>query len=79
VNSVLLQTATRTLKPLMLLFSIYLLLVGHNEPGGGFSGGLVAAIGFSLHAIAFDTAQARRGLMLSSSSARGCSRRSHRA
>jgi multicomponent Na+:H+ antiporter subunit B len=30
------------------VFAIYLLLRGHNEPGGGFIGGLVAAISFVL-------------------------------
>ena len=28
----------------LLAFSIYLLFAGHNQPGGGFSGGLVAGI-----------------------------------
>jgi multicomponent Na+:H+ antiporter subunit B len=46
----------------MLLFSVFLLLRGHNEPGGGFAGGLVAAAGFAMHAIAFDVAHARKQL-----------------
>lgn len=50
--SLILSTATRLLLPLMLLFSWFLLLRGHNEPGGGFVGGLVAAAGLALHAIA---------------------------
>jgi multicomponent Na+:H+ antiporter subunit B len=32
----------------MLLFSVFLLVRGHNEPGGGFVGGLVAATAFAL-------------------------------
>ena len=28
----------------LLMFSAYLLFVGHNQPGGGFSGGLVAGV-----------------------------------
>lgn len=28
----------------LLLFSIYLLAAGHNQPGGGFAGGLVAGV-----------------------------------
>lgn len=48
----LLEVATRTLFPTMLVFSLYLLLVGHYSPGGGFSGGLVAGLAFVLRYIA---------------------------
>jgi multicomponent Na+:H+ antiporter subunit B len=48
------------LLPLLLLFSVFLLLRGHNEPGGGFAGGLVAAAAFALYAIAFGPAATRR-------------------
>jgi multicomponent Na+:H+ antiporter subunit B len=64
VRSLILSTATRYLLPLLLLFSIFLLLRGHNEPGGGFVGGLVAAAAFALYAIAYDVPQARRALGL---------------
>ena len=62
MNSLILNTATRLLVALMLLFSVYMLLRGHNEPGGGFIGGLLAAIGFVLYAIAHGVAAARRAL-----------------
>jgi multicomponent Na+:H+ antiporter subunit B len=62
MKSLILSTATRYLLPLLLLFSIFLLLRGHNEPGGGFVGGLVAAAAFALYAIAYDVPQARRAL-----------------
>jgi multicomponent Na+:H+ antiporter subunit B len=58
-QSFILSTATRYLLPLLLLFSFFLLLRGHNEPGGGFEGGLVAAAAFALYAIAFDAKAAR--------------------
>lgn len=64
MNSVMLQTATRIIMPLHLLFSIYMLLRGHNEPGGGFIGGLVAASALALYAIAFDSRQARQKLKI---------------
>jgi multicomponent Na+:H+ antiporter subunit B len=46
------RSATRFLLPLMLLFSVFLLLRGHDAPGGGFAGGLVAAGAFTLLALA---------------------------
>jgi multicomponent Na+:H+ antiporter subunit B len=61
-TSLILSTAARYLFPLLLLFSLFLLLRGHNEPGGGFVGGLVAAAAFSLYAIAEGVATARRVL-----------------
>jgi len=51
-RTLLLEVATRTLFPTMLAFSLYLLLVGHYSPGGGFSGGLVAGLAFVLRYIA---------------------------
>lgn len=62
MTSLILSTATRYILPLLLLFSVFLLLRGHNEPGGGFVGGLVAAAAFALYAIAYDVATARRVL-----------------
>lgn len=50
--SVILAVASRYLLPLMLIFSFFLLLRGHNEPGGGFVGGLVAAAAYALFFIA---------------------------
>lgn len=62
IHSLVLRTAAGILKPLMILFSIYLLMRGHNDPGGGFSGGLVAAAGFCLDAFARNVTDARRSL-----------------
>jgi multicomponent Na+:H+ antiporter subunit B len=64
MTSLILSTATRYLLPLLLLFSIFLLLRGHSEPGGGFAGGLVAAAAFALYAIAHNVADARRVLRI---------------
>jgi multicomponent Na+:H+ antiporter subunit B len=60
MTSLILTTATRYLLPLLLLFSFFMLVRGHNEPGGGFMGGLVAAAAFALYAIAFNVSEARR-------------------
>jgi multicomponent Na+:H+ antiporter subunit B len=51
MNSLILQTTSRIILPAALLFSIYVLLRGHNEPGGGFIGGLIAAAGIAVHAL----------------------------
>jgi len=52
MNSIILSAATRLLVALLLVFSVYMLLRGHNLPGGGFIGGLIGATGFVLFAIA---------------------------
>ena len=62
--SLILRTVTRLMLPLLLLYSIFLLLRGHNEPGGGFAAGLVAASAFALYALAFDVESARRALQI---------------
>lgn len=62
--SLILSTATRAIFPLMLLFSVFLLLRGHNEPGGGFVGGLVASTAFALYAMAYGVDKARVALRL---------------
>ena len=64
VNSPIFRTAARLLMPLLLLFSVFLLLRGHNQPGGGFVGGLIAAAAFALYAIAFGVQRARQALLV---------------
>jgi len=64
MTSSILQTATRFLMPLLLLFAVFLLLRGHNEPGGGFVGGLVVAAAFVLYAIAYGVSASRRALLV---------------
>ena len=64
MRSSILQTATRFLMPLLLLFALFLLWRGHNEPGGGFVGGLVVAASFVLYAMAFGVNAGRRALLV---------------
>ena len=47
-DSLILRATTRLIFPLTLVFSVFLLIRGHNEPGGGFVGGLTAAAGLAL-------------------------------
>ena len=65
VASPIFRTAARLLMPLLLVFAVFLLLRGHNQPGGGFVGGLVAAAAFALYAIAFGVHRARQALLVS--------------
>lgn len=60
MNTLILKTASKFLLPLLLMFSVFLLLRGHYLPGGGFVGGLVASIAFVLHAFAYDLQSSRR-------------------
>jgi len=64
VDSLILRSGARFLVPLMLLFSVFVLVRGHNEPGGGFVGGLVAATAFALVLLSEGLAEARRILRL---------------
>jgi multicomponent Na+:H+ antiporter subunit B len=59
MKSLIFATASKYLLPLLLLFSFFLLLRGHNEPGGGFVGGLIASSAFAVYAIANGVKHAR--------------------
>jgi multicomponent Na+:H+ antiporter subunit A len=62
MSSLIFSFASRILLPLFLLVSVFLFLRGHNDPGGGFVGGLVAASGFGLYALAHGLRRTSRGL-----------------
>jgi multicomponent Na+:H+ antiporter subunit B len=62
MSSVILRAAARPLAVLLLFFSLHMLLRGHNEPGGGFIGGLLGATGLVIHALACGTAATRAAL-----------------
>jgi multicomponent Na+:H+ antiporter subunit B len=62
MNSVILVAGARLLVSLLLVFSVFMLLRGHNEPGGGFIGGLIGATGFVVYAIAVGCSAAREAL-----------------
>lgn len=64
-NTLILHTAALAIMPLQLMFSVFLLLRGHDEPGGGFIGGLVAASAFVLYAFAFGAESTRKLLRVS--------------
>ena len=64
MNSLIFSTIARLLVGLMLLFSLFLLWRGHNEPGGGFIGGLVAAAGLIVYGLAEGPALMRKLLRI---------------
>jgi multicomponent Na+:H+ antiporter subunit B len=64
MNSTILKAATRVLLPIFLIASVLILLRGHNEPGGGFIGGLMAVIGVALYAVATSIREARAMLRI---------------
>lgn len=64
MTSQIFRAGARVLMPLLLLFAVFLLLRGHNQPGGGFVAGLVSAAAFALYAMAFGTDGARRALLV---------------
>lgn len=55
LDTIILKTATNYLLPLLILFSIFVLIRGHYLSGGGFVGGLIASIAFVLHSFAYNT------------------------
>lgn len=62
MNTIIFRTVAPGLAALMLVFSIFVLLRGHNEPGGGFIGGLIGASGIAIYGIACGVAETRRAL-----------------
>jgi len=59
-NPQVLRTAARGILPLLIVFAFFLFLRGHDQPGGGFVAGLVAAAGVALYAMAYNARTARR-------------------
>ncbi|WP_229401188.1 Na+/H+ antiporter subunit A [Micromonospora okii] len=51
-RSIVFEVITRLLFHTVVLFSIFLLFAGHNAPGGGFSGGLVASLALAVRYLA---------------------------
>lgn len=64
MNSLIIKTTARGLMLVVLIFSFFLLLRGHNAPGGGFIAGLVTAAALVLYTIAFGHGAARPILRL---------------
>ena len=72
MSSLILRTATRFLVSVMLVFSVFLLVRGHDAPGGGFLGALIASIAFALYTLAHGAAEVRRTLRIGARSIAAC-------
>lgn len=62
MNTLIFRTVAPFLTALMIVFSVFVLLRGHNEPGGGFIGGLIAASALAIYGIAWGVSAVRRAL-----------------
>lgn len=60
MNSIILSALSRFFFVLMLAVSLYVLYRGHNQPGGGFVGGLIAAAGTAILALSDGARAVRR-------------------
>jgi multicomponent Na+:H+ antiporter subunit B len=59
MRSLILVKAVQGISPISIIFSIYMLLKGHNEPGGGFIAGLISSIAIFLLALAYGVQETR--------------------
>jgi multicomponent Na+:H+ antiporter subunit B len=62
MNTLIFRTIAPLITVVMVAFSIFVLLRGHDAPGGGFIGGLIAAAAITIYGIANGAAAARRAL-----------------
>ncbi len=51
-RSIIFEVITRLLFPVMILTSLFFLFSGHNNPGGGFAGGLIAGLALTIRYLA---------------------------
>ena len=63
--SLILHRVTRVIIHILLIFSIFLLLKGHNEPGGGFIAGLMASVSIVLVYLTYDIEPVKRFMPIS--------------
>lgn len=53
MSTLILRTAARVLVPMSLMFALFIYFKGHQTPGGGFVGGLVASVALVVHRMAY--------------------------
>ncbi len=62
MNTLIFRTIAPLLVVVMLVFSVFVTLRGHNEPGGGFIGGLIAASALAIYGMAMGPQATKRAL-----------------
>ena len=62
MNTIIFRTMAPLIVAIMLVFAVYICLRGHNEPGGGFIGGLIAASAIAILGMANGAEATRRAL-----------------
>ena len=60
MSTLIFRTTAPIIAGMMILFSVIVLLRGHNDPGGGFIGGLIAASAAAIYGMAFGVGPVRR-------------------
>ncbi len=63
-QSIFFRFLARLMMPVLILFSLFLLLRGHNAPGGGFVGGLVGAGSIVMMTLAYGADEVRQRLRI---------------
>lgn len=64
INNLVLQTITKVIVFLILLYAVDLFFSGHYTPGGGFIGGLMASGAIVLLLIAYDLKLVKKSFLL---------------
>lgn len=62
INDVILRTITKLVVFIILTFGVELFLSGHNDPGGGFIGGLVLSSALVLLFLVYDIETVQKGI-----------------
>lgn len=65
MNQNIIQLAEKPIRWLLLIFAVIALLRGHNFPGGGFIGGLLAGLSIVFKSFAYDVESARNSMVIS--------------
>jgi len=63
-SNFMLQTASKLLFPVIMLFGVYVMVYGHLSPGGGFQGGVIIASAVLLLLISYKTFEVPHGLIV---------------